>query len=272
MWGPYGGYLATIALNAAVASSQFERPATFQCHFLSPCTFGPASLSVVRTGGGKRVESFQVTMSQSNRPVLQANCWLIDDKLSGFEHDQTVAPRVPPPESLAPFEKIVEDFWTSPDWRPLWRNIEARPIKFREIGSPPGNSVWSAWLRLRQSKLETRVHDALRQLLWMDLPTWNAVIAAQWPPYEYVAPTLELTVQFHAFAPSEEWSLLEGSVPVASNGLVAGSCKIWSPFGTLLTTGTATHYCRPNPAYDQAYERCDKKGWIEARRRWEGSH
>lgn len=269
MWSAYGGYLSAIALNAAIASSRFERPATFQCHFLSPCTFGPASLSVVRTGGGKRLESFQITMSQSDRAVLQATCWLVDDELSGFEHDQTTAPRVPSPESLAPFDKLADDY---SEWPRLWRNIEARPVKFREPGSPPGPSVWSAWVRLRESRLESRIHDALRQLLWMDLPTWNAAIAGHWQPYDYVAPTLELTIQFHSFAPSEEWSLVEANVPVASNGLMAGSCKIWSPSGTLLATGSATHYCRPNPAYDQQYARFEKKGWLEARQRWEQSH
>src|SRR4051812_43115549 len=34
IWGPMGGYVAAFALRAAGASSPFDRPATFSCHFL----------------------------------------------------------------------------------------------------------------------------------------------------------------------------------------------------------------------------------------------
>jgi hypothetical protein len=33
VWGPNGGYVAAIALRAALAESRLSRPASFHCHF-----------------------------------------------------------------------------------------------------------------------------------------------------------------------------------------------------------------------------------------------
>ena len=39
IWGPMGGYIASTALRAAGATSPFDRPASFFCHYLGVARF-----------------------------------------------------------------------------------------------------------------------------------------------------------------------------------------------------------------------------------------
>ena len=77
------------------------------------------------------------------------------------------------------------------------------------------------------------------------------MLAAHAGPCPYLAPNLDLTVQFHAFAPGTRWMLADGEVPIAQNGLLGCVSRIWSEDGHLLATGTSKHLCRPNPRYER---------------------
>lgn len=257
VWGPNGGYVAAIALRAAMAHSRLPRPANLQCHFLAVGDFAPVDLSVTPLGGSKRAESLRVEVLQKDRLLLVASVWMTDDALAGYEHDFAVAPVVPPPDALRGYQDLAADEYA--EWYPIWRSIEGRPLRWRE---PPGKPEWQTWMRFNETEFPDRAADALRQIFWLDFPGWNATIAAHQWPFTYLAPNLDLTVQFHAFAPNTTWMLADGVVPLARDGLLGCTSRLWSEDGRLLATGTSTHICRPNPNYAQELERARAMGLV----------
>jgi acyl-CoA thioesterase II len=254
VWGPNGGYLAAIALQAALCESRLSRPASFHCHFLAVGQFADVEIQVTALGGGKRAHALRVDVSQAGRLLLAASAWLVDDGLQGFEHDVGQRPAVPRPEELRGYHELAEDY---AQWFPIWRSIEGRPVRFRE---PPGDPVWHTWLRFTGTPIESRAHDALRMLFWLDFPGWNAAISAHRWPHRFIAPNLDLTVQFHRFTPDVDWLLCEGFVPVASDGLIGCVGRLWTPDGRLVATGTSKHSCRPNPNYEAELARARSLG------------
>jgi acyl-CoA thioesterase len=259
VWGPNGGYVAAIALRAAMARSRLPRPASFQCHFLSVGAFGPVELRVQSLGGGKRAESLRVEVAQQGRLLLSASAWMVDDGLEGFEHDFGAAPDVPQPAALRGYQELAGEEYAQ--WYPIWRSIEGRPERWRE---GPGRPEWRTWLRFTDTPVPDRGADALRQLFWLDFPGWNAAISAHAWPFRYLAPNLDLTVQFHRFAPDTEWMLADGSVPLARDGLIGCVARLWSERGELLATGSSKHVCRPNPQYEQERARARELGLLPA--------
>src|SRR6185503_19215062 len=87
VWGPNGGYVAAIALRAAMAASRLPRPASFHCHFLAVGDFAPVDIHVASLGGGKRAESLRIDLHQGDRLLLTASAWMVADGLKGYEHD-----------------------------------------------------------------------------------------------------------------------------------------------------------------------------------------
>jgi acyl-CoA thioesterase len=255
VWGPNGGYVAAIALRAAMARSRLPRPASFQCHFLAVGEFAPVEIRTRSLGGGKRAESLRAEVFQDERLLLAATAWMVDDGLEGYAHDFARAPAVPRPEALRSYHELAGDEYAQ--WYPIWRSIEGRPERWRE---PPGKPEWRAWLRFNDTRIPDRHADALRQLFWLDFPGWNATISAHSWPFRYLAPNLDLTVQFHRFVPSEPWILADGFVPLANDGLVGCVSRLWSEQGELLATGTSKHSCRRNPMYAEELARARELG------------
>ncbi len=255
VWGPNGGYLAGIALRAGLAESRFDRPVSFHCHFLAVGAFEPVTLEVSQLGGGKRAESLRIDLRQGDRLLLAATLWTTDDSLKGYEHDVGSPPQVAGPEALKSYAELVGDEYAN--WYPIWRSIEGRPLRFDE---PAGDPVWHCWLRLVATPIASLEADALRQLFWLDLPGWNATISHHAWPFPYLTPNLDLTVQFHRFDPDVDWLLADGSVPLATEGLVGCVSRLWTPDGRLLATGTSKHSCRPNPSYAEDLERAREQG------------
>jgi acyl-CoA thioesterase len=209
---------------------------------------------VTKLGGSKRAESLRVELTQNDRTLLVASVWMVDDGLSGFAHDFAAAPAVARPGALRGYQDLAEEY---AQWYPIWRSIEGRPLSWRE---PPGRPEWQTWLRFTDTAIPDRAADALRQLFWLDFPGWNATIAAHAWPFRYLTPNLDLTVQFHAFAPEAEWILADGVVPLAQDGLIGCSARLWTEGGRLLATGTSKHVCRPNPGYEQELARARELG------------
>jgi acyl-CoA thioesterase len=245
VWGPNGGYVAAIALRAALAESRLPRPASFHCHFLAVGEFAPVELQVTSLGGSKRAESLRVEVLQQGRALVVASAWIVDDGLTGYEHDVAAAPAVAKPAALRGYQDLSADY---PQWYPIWRSIEGRPLSWNQ---PPGAPHWQTWLRFGENTFPDRAADALRHLFWLDFPGWNATIAAHPWPFRWLTPNLDLTVQFHAFAPESEWLLVDGAVPLATGGLLGCTSRLWSEDGRLLATGTSKHVCRPNPRYEE---------------------
>jgi len=141
IWGPNGGYVAAIALRAAGAATPLRRPASFACHFLNVADFDVVDLRVTPLRATKRAASLRVSMTQKDRPILEAIAWVVGD-VDGLEHDVGVMPDVPAPGALKPLTELVppEDLTDS---YPFWQNLESRPINWipwRE--RKPGAPVW----------------------------------------------------------------------------------------------------------------------------------
>ena len=259
VWGPNGGYVSAIALRAAMAHSRLPCPASFQCHFLAVGEFAPVEVRVTSLGGGKRAESLRSEVVQGDRVLLSAVVWMVDDGLQGYEHDFGTPPDIPAPAALKSFAELAGDEYAQ--WYPIWRHIEGRPTNWRE---GPGEPVWHLWMRFNDTAIPDRHADAVRQLFWLDFPGWNATIAAHSWPFRYLAPNLDLTVQFHRFAPDAEWMLSTGTVPLATGGTVGCVSHVWTEDGRLLSSGTSKHVCRPNPGYAEEVERAKEMGILPA--------
>lgn len=243
VWGPLGGYVAAIALRAIGAESPLRRPASFSCLFLAVGRFDDVELEVRTLRRGRRSHALQVEMSQEGRGILQATGWVVEEGLSGFEHDHSAMPDVPAAEELRSYSELAENY---DEWYPVWRSIDGRPVVWSE---EPGLPIWHTWMRLRETpKLDDPFLEAARSLCWMDLMMWNAATPPHLPwPVSHVAPNLDLSVLFHDAAPDDEWLLCDAHAPVGRQGLVGCNGRVWTPSGRLLASGTSNLLCRPNP-------------------------
>lgn len=91
LWGPSGGYLATIALRAAGAHAGVGRPASLTCHFLNVADFDEVDLAIETLRGSKRAESVRISMTQRGRPILEALAWLVGE-VAGIAHEDAPIP------------------------------------------------------------------------------------------------------------------------------------------------------------------------------------
>lgn len=247
VWGPNGGYVAAVALRAAAAQTDMTRPATFSCHFLSVAEFAEVDLQVVSLRRTKRAESLRVSMSQNGRPVVDAMVWAVAD-VDGLEHDAADMPQVPAPDSLKPIEELLPPEEREPRYA-FWKNLESRPLNFvhwtqRPIGPP----LWREWYRFRpRAVFDDPFVDACRLLILLDTMGWPAATRAHPIDAPWIAPSLDLTAQFHRNPSKHEWLLADAVAPIATEGLIGSQARVWSPDGQLLATGSGQLLCRPAP-------------------------
>lgn len=247
IWGPNGGYLAAIALRAAGTETPLRRPATLACQFLSVAEFGPVDLTVRVLRAAKRAAAVGVSMSQNGRAIVEALAWAVDADSKGLEHNVTRMPSVPAPGALQSYEELQLEGYP---WFPFWQNVETR-----EIGRPldqnePGEPVWQAWMRFRPAAtFDDPFVDAARAVVLLDTMSWPAAARAHAFPRPYLAPSLDVSVQFHQRAAGSEWLLCDTRAPIANGGLIGSQAQVWSQDGQLIASGGSQLLCRPNPMY-----------------------
>src|SRR5258706_6748078 len=71
IWGPNGGYVASIALRAAGDLAAIKRPASFYCHFIRTPRLGRVTLKAEAIQRGKRAESIRVSLFEDGKTVLE---------------------------------------------------------------------------------------------------------------------------------------------------------------------------------------------------------
>jgi acyl-CoA thioesterase II len=225
--------------------SELRRPASFTCQFLASARFADVQLEVQTLRRGKRSHALQTRMSQDGELILSASAWMVASGSSGLVHEHVAMPRVPPASALPRFEELADNY---DEWQPVWKCIDGKPVVWTEEAGPP---VWNCWMRLLGSpSLDEPVLEAARSLLWMDVMMWNAALRPHRPlPVTHVAPNLDLSVLFHDSAAGDEWLLCDSHAPIAREGLVGCTGRVWSQDGRLLTSGTSHLLCRPNPQY-----------------------
>lgn len=244
IWGPMGGYVAAIAMRAAGAEATLPRPASFFCHYLSATRFEPIDLRVTPIRRGGSAESLRVVVSQGDRDVMDATVWVVREG-DGLTHEVTTCPDVPGFDELTSLAEWFADERNERPGSPFWSNFDARPVEpwSNEAPAGPDDPVWRQWQRFDPaSTFEDVWIDAARYVLLCDLPSWPCVHAHhgwKWDagPPGFIAPTLDLYVAFHRLVPDEPWLLVDGYAPVAADGLLGCSCRLWSSTGQLVASG-----------------------------------
>jgi acyl-CoA thioesterase II len=248
IWGPNGGYVASVALRAAAAHTELVRPASFQCHFLSIARFEEVQLEVRTLRKSKRVESMAVSMRQNGTAILEAIAWFVADG-DGLVHDHAVMPAV-----AAPAERPFITELLPPD-EPMrfrfWMNFEHKPLDWWDTPAdrPPGEPEFLGWYRYAPvATFADPAVDACRSLLLCDTMGWPAATRAHPWDIPWMAPNIDLAVQFHRAAPETDWLLIDAVAPVAEDGLIGFRTQVWSEAGSLLASGSGQLLCRPVPS------------------------
>jgi acyl-CoA thioesterase len=252
MWVPVGGYLTAIALRAAEASSTMVRPASVSCHYLNEATFGPAELEVTKLRSTERAESLLVRMNQNGRDILTALVSAAPTGQLGPEVNWQEAPDAPAPEDLE--ETILDqDVLELMGDEPFWKNLEFRMIKgLKGPHNYPGIEGLSeeelkftprrdahirGWQRLPGGEGSSSPWvDACRHLIITASMQFATVADPFTPPLRFIAPTMNLTVEFHTFHPNEQWLLADAVGSHAGDGLLGAETRLWTRGGELIAT------------------------------------
>lgn len=256
IWGPFGGYLAALALRAMAARSSHSRPATFSCQYLNVGRPGTATIMVELLKQGRTAECLRASIRQGDRCLVEAQAWIVAETLSGIEHDDPQPPIVEAPADLEDWHGFGEEAKS-----PIWQHIRRRPLaRFRSPARLSGRPQWACWLQLREPFPENDLAlAAARAVLWMDLAPWNAALNVHVWPTTHLAPTLDLTVQFQPDLyemenAGRDWMLVETASPTAGRGFFGAHSKLWSQSGRLVAVGAAQGLCIPNPRYREQVE------------------
>lgn len=239
IWGPNGGYVASIALRAAGAvAPEGHRPASLSCQYLSVGAFGPAEIVVEPVKQGRSAWCLNVALSQEGRTFLRAQVWTVAGREGGPSSADRAMPEVPRPHALRPMEDYL------PKDRPrhaFWENFEARPTRFLQPGEADPRSVLQQWSRYKDFAAADAdpFLDAARSVVLIDTLQWPAHCRGLTSPPDYIAPSLDLSVWFHQPAGDADWLLADVHADTAAGGLIHGGAAIWTEDGRLIATGAS---------------------------------
>ncbi len=251
VWGPQGGYLASVALRAAGAAIGRARPASINAHFVGAGASGPVDISVTVNRSTKVGTSATVQVTQpsdrGDRMLLTALVWGVDAELPGLEHQVETRPIDDMrPDGLPNTATLMAGQGGPP--HPFWNNLEQRPLDWIEDwdNRPPSDPTNQCWFRF----VEGETHDdpwldACRSLVVLDLGGWGAATHPHVGVLDHFAPTIEVSCRFLGSTHDDAWLLSEARAPVARDGLVAHTGEIWTSDGRLVATGGSTLLCRP---------------------------
>lgn len=248
IWGPNGGYVAAVALGAARSASARARPANASVHFLGVANFDdPVTVITSVQRAARTATSVAVRIDQGDRPILAAMVWATDDGLDGYEHDDAPMPDVPLwrdcPTIEERFAAAGVDGGGPP--YPFWENFQSRPASWVDDWEhrQPSRPLYQNWLRFDEGSAVDPWDQAARLLLLVDLGGWPAV-GRRHTDGTMIAPSIDVSCEFHRLDTSDEWFLLQGESPHASGGLIATHQQVWNERGELLASGVSHLLCR----------------------------
>ncbi|HEY2056157.1 MAG TPA: thioesterase family protein [Solirubrobacterales bacterium] len=233
IWGPNGGYVASLALRAAGEVAAIGRPASISCQFLRAPDFAPVEIEATVLHGGRRSEAIAVRIVQGGRLVSHAIVRTAA-VAPGYELAHLRAPAVPGPGEL----RTVGD---AP--YPFWANVERRPVP--HAGE---EATLREWTRFRPvPTFEDPFVDAARALILLDTYGWPAAYGEVGEGGDFVAPSLDINAWFHRPAAGAEWLLIDETCTVGADGLLAAQGHVWDEAGRLIASGGAQLCCLPRP-------------------------
>jgi acyl-CoA thioesterase len=248
IWGPNGGYMAAIALRAAQVVSGRTRPANATVHFLAVASFDePVRVRTEVLRASRHATSVLVRIEQDARPILAALVWALDP-VPGLDHHDAVAPDVP---SWSQLPTLAERMAADPDALPsrfaFWSNFEQRPVSWLTAAEWANRELAPAeylnWLRFLGGPPGDPWRCAERLLLLVDLGGWPA-IGRRHRTDDWMAPSIDVSCEFHHLDPEVEWLLLDARSEVGSDGLLASEQHVWADDGRLMASGISHLLCR----------------------------
>lgn len=237
IWGPNGGYLATIALRAAGAVAPADhRPATLSVQYIGVADFSGVEIEAVPVKQGRGAWLINLRLLQGGKAFLQAQVWTTN-RAEGPRTEEAVAPDVPHPDTL---KTLAEHL--GPDGPPIqgfWKNIAFKPLRFRPWDAPRevGPATLREWYRFEGFAADDVWTDFGRAVVLLDTLIWPTHHRGLPVAPDYIAPSLDLTVWFHEPAGAEEWLLVDAKADVAGAGLIHGGGRIWTSNGRCVATG-----------------------------------
>ena len=250
IWGPMGGYVASVALRAAGATSPFQRPASFSCHYLGVASFDSVDIQVRALRSAKTAASHRVELTQDGRPILEATIWSVGE-VDGLEHDHTATldPGVAGPDATPNLlDLLTPEQLEQGSPYPFWQNLDSKPIDFRAEPQENAEPIWREWLRFTPTAtFDDPWVDACRALVLVDVQSWPAAGRAHPWGHGFFAPSLDLYVAFHDPQPGSEWLLADGHGPVARDGIMGWHGRVWSEDRHLVASGMGQLLCRRMP-------------------------
>lgn len=131
---------------------------------------------------------------------------------------------------------------------PFWHHFETRPVGFTGPPNPePLGHVLRQWTRyLDWEATDDPFLDACRAVVLIDALVWPAHWRGCAVDPDYVAPSLDLTVWFHAAATDADWLLADAHADTAGGGLIHGGVRIWTGDGRLIASGGSQLLVFPN--------------------------
>jgi acyl-CoA thioesterase len=259
IWGPNGGYVASVCLRAAGAAVGLARPVTVACQYLSVGRFDHVDLDVTVLRSTRRTAAVRVHMSQDAVPIADATVWAVASGLEGYEWDESSAPDVASPAEVPSVdERLAHEPEVPRSPFAFARNLQQKPLEWRtqeELAAFPGGAHKArAWMRfVPTATFADPWVDACRSLILLDTWAWPAA-ANGLPATErgrFLAPNLDVTARFHADASESEWLLVDARAPVAADGLIGTEVCVWTTDGRLAASGGAQLFCRRGPAHPQ---------------------
>lgn len=249
IWGPNGGYVASICLRAAGAATGLARPATIACHYLAVGEFADVDLEVELLRSTKRTAAAHVRMVQNGNALADATVWAIADGLPGYQWCEAIAPDVAPPAAIARDESSLP-----PSPFSFARNLNQKRLVWRteeEIAAFPGGAHEAqAWMRFVPTHaFDDPWIDACRSLILLDTWAWAAAASGLSADErgKFLGPNLDVTARFHRHASHSDWLLVDARAPVAGGGLIGSEVAVWSEGGELVASAGAQLFCRPVP-------------------------
>lgn len=248
IWGPNGGYVAAIALRAAQRHCGRARPANASVHFLGVANFdSPITVTTHTRRSTRNADSVGVRIEQSGKPILAAMVGALDNDLQGLAHAHAPMPDVPTwTDCPTNAERWAESGLEQPNHYRFRDNFEQRsPVWISDWENrTPGAPLYREWLRFVAGGATTDAWmQACRLLLLVDLGGWPA-IGRRHVDNPWMAPSIDVSCEFHQPCTGDEWFLLQGESPHAGDGLVASHQHVWNPDGDLLASGVSHMLCR----------------------------
>ena len=249
IWGPNGGYMAAFALDAARQISKRARPANATVHFLGAASFdAPIEISATVQRATRQATSVHVRIDQLGKAILAAMVWAVDSGIDGLVHADAPAPAVPRWQELPTIsERLAAEPEAMPSRQRFWQNFEQRPTSWlgveawdqRELGP----ALYEDWLRFDSTPAADEWAQATRLLLLVDLGAWPSV-SRRHRTEMWVAPSIDVSCEFHHLDPADEWCLLRGTSAVARDGLIGSQQQVWNDRGDLVASGISHLLCR----------------------------